>query len=200
MCLFQFWFPWCVCPEVGLLSPWVYGKQLSTVVLKGCVKWEYRCVDCVSPVFSVPGLFRYGCQPLLSSACAGFYLLYGRCDGTVTRTWTGLWKGSPLCSMAVTALLMVISPPQFLEQKPWGSGSLRIRCLCVLCRRGGEHWSRWGPCGHSEPVDCICGSVQQQAKFTSLSPLCLSQTPARHCSSRNEKMVLLLLGTWHAFV
>ena len=40
MCLFQFWFPWCVCPEVGLLGhkailfP-VFLRDLHTVLRRG---------------------------------------------------------------------------------------------------------------------------------------------------------------------
>ena len=46
----------------------------------------------------------------------------------------------------------------------------------------GPMWSKWTKVHR----DCICGSVQSQSKFVSLSPLCLSQTTAWHCSSRNE--------------
>ena len=41
MCLFQFWFPWCVCPAVGLLGhkavlfP-VFLRNLHTVLHSGC--------------------------------------------------------------------------------------------------------------------------------------------------------------------
>ena len=40
-CLFQFWFPWCVCPAVGLLGhkavlfPF-FLRNLHTVLLSGC--------------------------------------------------------------------------------------------------------------------------------------------------------------------
>ena len=41
MCLFQFWFPWCVCPAVGLLGHTVvlfaiFLKNLHTVLHSGC--------------------------------------------------------------------------------------------------------------------------------------------------------------------
>ena len=41
MCLFQFWFPWCVCPEVGLLDHMavlfpVFLRNLHTVLHSGC--------------------------------------------------------------------------------------------------------------------------------------------------------------------
>ena len=41
MCLFQFWFPWCVCPAVGLLGhkavPFpVFLRNLHTVLHSGC--------------------------------------------------------------------------------------------------------------------------------------------------------------------
>ena len=41
MCLFQFWFPWCVCPKAGLLGheavlfP-VFLRNLHTVLQSGC--------------------------------------------------------------------------------------------------------------------------------------------------------------------
>ena len=41
MCLFQFWFPWCVCPAVGLLGHMavlfpVFLRNLHTVLHRGC--------------------------------------------------------------------------------------------------------------------------------------------------------------------
>ena len=41
MCLFQFWFPWCVCPAVGLLghkavSISIFLRNLHTVLHSGC--------------------------------------------------------------------------------------------------------------------------------------------------------------------
>ena len=41
MCLFQFWFPWCVCPAVGLLGHMavlfsVFLRNLHTVLHSGC--------------------------------------------------------------------------------------------------------------------------------------------------------------------
>ena len=41
MCLFQFWFPWCVCPAVGLLGHKVvlfavFLRNLHTVLHSGC--------------------------------------------------------------------------------------------------------------------------------------------------------------------
>ena len=43
MCLFQFWFPRCVCPAVGLLG---HKAVLFPVVMYGCESWTVKKAEC----------------------------------------------------------------------------------------------------------------------------------------------------------
>ena len=40
MCLFQFWFPRCVCPEVGLQLPAVFFTELEQIISR--FVWKYK--------------------------------------------------------------------------------------------------------------------------------------------------------------
>ena len=91
--------------------------------------WVHPFLHRVSNIFGAGAISGINACHIFPQSVLGIIpLIGGVTDILVSSSCTGYWAVPPLCSMAVTALSVVRSAPQLLEQKSWGSGSIKLHC------------------------------------------------------------------------
>ena len=112
MCLFQFWFPWCVCPAVGLLGIWQFYLQFFLRNWRRLLRvpWTARrsnqsILKEISSEYSLEGLMlklklQYFGQLMWRTDLFEKTLMLGKIEGGRRREWQRMrWLDGIINSM-----------------------------------------------------------------------------------------------------
>ena len=120
----------CSCQENpmdrGAWQATVHGIAKNQTWLRD---WVHPFLRRVSNIFGAGAISGRNARHIFPQSVLGIIpLIGGATDILVSSSCTGCWAVPPLCSSAVTALSVVRSAPQLLEQKSRGSGSIKLHC------------------------------------------------------------------------
>ena len=112
--------------------------------------------------FWYEGWFWYGCQPCLSSESADHYPLDGTCGwccGVQSLSWM-LGRVSSLLHGCYSPIRGEVCSPVagVCALRVWIDVSIALECM--LCTKGSNCWSNWGPCVHSISMHCSLRHLQ----------------------------------------